>query len=94
MSDTAAFSVAVMGRVQGVGYRLFAQQAAQRLGVTGYVANLADRTVCVEVVGAAPAVVEFIAALRAGPPGSAVSDLRATPINASRISSTSFEIRT
>ena len=32
----------VKGRVQGVGFRYFASQAARRLGVTGYAKNLRD----------------------------------------------------
>lgn len=93
MTATTAFSITVVGRVQGVGYRTFAQEAARRLGVTGFVANLPDGTVDVEVAGVAAAVVEFIKALRAGPPGSLVSDVHATPINASRVNVASFEIR-
>ena len=93
MTSNPAFSITIVGRVQGVGFRIFAQQTAIRLGVTGSVANLADGSVAVDVAGAAAVVVEFIAALRAGPPGSRVSDVRATPINPARGALTGFEIR-
>jgi acylphosphatase len=43
----------VRGRVQGVGYRYFAQRAATELGLTGYARNLDD--CCVEVYAAGPA---------------------------------------
>jgi acylphosphatase len=40
MSPTASrLEVLVRGRVQGVGYRVFAAQAAHRHGVTGWVSN-------------------------------------------------------
>lgn len=42
----------VRGRVQGVGYRYFAQHAAVELGLTGYVRNLDDGRV--EVYAAGP----------------------------------------
>jgi len=93
MTENPAFAVTVVGKVQGVGFRTFAQKAATRLKVTGWVANLRDGSLAVEVVGPAIAVVEFIAALRAGPPGSVVGDLRATPINAARVGLTGFTIR-
>ena len=35
----------VSGRVQGVGFRYFVVQAAEPLGITGYVRNLRDGTV-------------------------------------------------
>ena len=88
-----AFAVTVIGKVQGVGFRWFAREAATRLKVTGWIANQRDGSVAVEVVGPAAAVVEFIAALRAGPPGSVVGDVRATPIAAARVALTGFTIR-
>jgi len=42
----------VRGRVQGVGYRYFAQHAATSLGLAGYVRNLDDGRV--EVYAAGP----------------------------------------
>ncbi len=55
------------GRVQGVGYRDYAQRAALSLGLTGYVRNLDDG--CVEVYAAGPAnkLSDLAAALRKGP---------------------------
>lgn len=37
----------IQGRVQGVAYRAYAQDAATELGVSGYVRNLPDNTVYV-----------------------------------------------
>jgi len=41
----------ISGRVQGVGFRYFAERAAGRLGLGGYVRNLADGTVEVYAIG-------------------------------------------
>ena len=51
--ERAARRYYVSGIVQGVGYRYFAQRAAQRFGVTGYAKNLRDGRV--EVYAVAPA---------------------------------------
>lgn len=57
----------VRGRVQGVGYRYFAQHAAESLGLTGYTRNLDDGRVEVYAVGPAPALSELAGLLYRGP---------------------------
>jgi acylphosphatase len=60
------------GRVQGVGFRFFAETVASREGVHGWVRNLPDG--CVEAVaeGDAEAVERFERAMRHGPRGARV----------------------
>jgi len=57
----------IRGRVQGVGYRYFAQHAAQTLGLTGYARNLDDGRVEVYAVGPEGKLAEMAAILHAGP---------------------------
>ena len=57
----------VRGRVQGVGYRDFAQRAAASLGVTGYVRNLDDGRVEVYAAGPPDKLSDLAAVLRRGP---------------------------
>jgi acylphosphatase len=57
----------VRGRVQGVGYRYFAQNAAESLGLSGYVRNLDDGRVEVYAVGPPPALSELAGMLYHGP---------------------------
>ena len=49
----------VRGRVQGVGYRNFVQQAAARLELTGWTMNLDDGRVEVLAQGPAERLTEF-----------------------------------
>jgi acylphosphatase len=65
----------VSGRVQGVGFRWFTQEAASREGVTGWVRNLSDGRVEALLEGEADAVVRVERALRAGPRGARVDDV-------------------
>jgi acylphosphatase len=62
----------VAGRVQGVGFRYFARDAARREGVHGTVRNLDDGGVEIEVEGESEAVVRFERSIRRGPAGSRV----------------------
>jgi acylphosphatase len=68
----------VTGRVQRVGYRLFAQDAAQREGVRGYVRNEPDGSVEVVAEGDASALLRFEMAIRRGPTGAQVDDVQTT----------------
>jgi acylphosphatase len=57
----------ISGRVQGVGYRYFAQRAANELGLTGYARNLDDGRVEVYAVGSAKKLDDLAGSLRQGP---------------------------
>ena len=57
----------ISGEVQGVGYRFFAQRAAARHQVVGYVKNLDDGRVEALAEGPAPDVELFKHDLAAGP---------------------------
>lgn len=57
----------VSGRVQGVGYRVFAARAARSLGLSGGASNLADGGVLVEARGPAHALERLEALLWEGP---------------------------
>jgi acylphosphatase len=65
----------VNGMVQGVGFRYFAQRAAQRLGLAGYVRNLADGRVEVYAIGDAAALNKLRAELERGPRSAEVSSV-------------------
>ena len=54
------------GRVQGVGFRMFVRQQAVMNDITGWVMNMSDGTVTMELQGAASAVEAAFAAMREG----------------------------
>jgi len=71
-----AVRLLVRGRVQGVGYRLFAVEAARRLGLTGYARNLLSRNeVEVVAVGSDEQIESFAELLHIGPRGARVSGM-------------------
>ncbi len=84
----------VRGRVQGVGFRFFAQDVARAHGLRGWVRNLRDgRTVEVAAAGPPEAVERFLAALRQGPPGSYVSEVEVRELPEDEALGAEFEIR-
>ena len=63
----------VTGRVQGVGYRLWATRTAATLGLRGWVRNRSDGSVQALVTGTPEAVAAMIEACRQGPYGARVA---------------------
>lgn len=65
----------VTGRVQGVGFRWFARQAAVSLGLDGTVRNLRQGGVEVVARGSTAELARLEERLRQGPPGARVTSL-------------------
>ena len=80
------------GRVQGVGFRMFAEAAAAREGVHGYVRNLDDGRVEAVVEGDQASVDRVELALRRGPSGAHVEAFEVEPAAPSH-RATGFHIR-
>lgn len=94
MSERSAVRWVVSGRVQGVYYRYFTQQAAQELGLVGWVRNLPDGSVEVQVAGEDEVLEKLRQRLLVGPPMAQVDDVAAEVLPAEAQEDwRSFEIR-
>ena len=71
---TKAVSVRVTGRVQGVSFRWYAAQEAERAGVRGWVRNEPDGSVAGHFEGSADAVDALVAWCHRGPSAASVSE--------------------
>lgn len=69
----------VSGMVQGVGFRLFTQRAAEKLRISGFVRNLWDGRVEVLAIGTPEQHKELRKLLERGPMGSDVADVLVEP---------------
>ncbi len=67
----------VIGRVQGVGFRVFAIREATHLGLSGSVANELDGSVRVIAEGARPVLETLLGRLEEGPPAGYVDRVMA-----------------
>ena len=73
MSESAAISATVHGRVQGVNFRYFVERHAEALGLTGYVKNMpGGREVEVYAEGEKEKLDELLDRLNTGPPRAVV----------------------
>ena len=51
MEETVRYFAKASGRVQGVGFRMYVRENASKLGIRGWVMNMSDGTVDMEVQG-------------------------------------------
>ena len=82
----------IRGRVQGVGYRYFAQEVAERLGVKGFVRNLHSGEVEVHAEADGETLARFKLELERGPRMAQVTEVGESDVPASGVYS-SFLIR-
>ncbi len=75
MAERARVHLLVSGLVQGVAFRAYTVDEARRLGVAGWVRNLADGRVEVEAEGDRRALEALVAWCRRGPPAAQVDDV-------------------
>jgi acylphosphatase len=68
--------VRVTGDVQGVFFRVWTQDQARSLGVSGWIRNASDGSVKAHVEGEEVAVEQLIDRIRDGPPGASVEDVQ------------------
>lgn len=74
--DVVRAHIHVSGRVQGVYYRATASQEARRLGLQGWVRNLADGRVEAVAEGPRGNVEDFVRWCHEGPPHARVDDVQ------------------
>jgi acylphosphatase len=78
MNATITARGVVHGKVQGVWFRAFTREHAQRYGLGGYARNRADGTVAFALCGPRNSVETVLEALRQGPPLARVSHIEVT----------------
>lgn len=83
--------VRIRGRVQGVSYRVWTRDQAERLGLTGWIRNEDDGSVVAVVAGPGTALSTMIDRFWHGPPGASVSAVE-TKVTALAERPTAFRI--
>jgi len=91
MTSSKAYRVRIEGRVQGVCFRYYTEQEANRLGITGWVRNCSDGSVEALICGDEQPLQMMLAWLKHGPSSAVVSQTKVEPITAEPIP-TSFRI--
>jgi len=71
-----ALSIDVYGRVQGVGFRFFIYKKALECNVKGFVKNMPDGSVSIEVQGDEDDINRFLVYCHQGPPMSRVTEVK------------------
>ena len=82
-ADHQRLHAVVRGRVQGVSFRYATQEAAQRLGLAGWVRNLPDGAVEVAAEGPRADLEKLLAFLQRGPTAARVAEVQSEWLPAS-----------
>jgi acylphosphatase len=91
MAQEKAVHARVTGRVQGVSFRAWTRDAANRRGLKGWVRNEPDGAVTAVMAGPAESVDDMARALEDGPPAAVVDSVETAP--ADWPAADGFEIR-
>lgn len=84
--------LAITGRVQGVGFRLYMERKARGLGVTGWVRNRADGSVEALLQGERGSVEALAAWARVGPPAARVASVEPSAAEPGERAGTGFDL--
>jgi acylphosphatase len=76
--ERSAVHLVVVGRVQGVAFRVYAIDEATRLGLSGWIRNRHDGTVEARAEGTPEAVKAFVTWCHRGPPAARVEEIQVT----------------
>jgi acylphosphatase len=79
------FAVMIRGRVQGIGYRAWAEVTALELGIEGWIRNCRDGSVEAVLAGSEEAVLTMIEACRDGPPGAHITAIDQREVDAAEL---------
>ena len=90
--DTAVRRFTAAGRVQGVGYRMYAARVASALKLKGGARNLPDGRVEVVALGPIHALERFEAALAEGPRLSRVEKLESEAVTVEALTADGFDV--
>jgi acylphosphatase len=78
MVDVVSVRAIIYGYVQGVFFRVFVTEWAEKLGLRGYVRNLPQGTVEIYAEGSRDRLETLVGYLRKGPPGAGVKSVVTT----------------
>lgn len=85
--------VSISGRVQGVGYRAWTEDAAAELELCGWVRNRRDGTVEAVFAGPVAAVSDMLERCKSGPPAARVADVITRELDRATDVPAAFEFR-
>ena len=89
--DETTYELIIIGRVQGVGYRAWTKKNAKNLDILGWVKNLRNKSVFMEISGNRKNIKLFLSKCYKGPVFSRVDEIISTERSFKKF--TDFEIR-